>query len=122
MCSRSEVAQHKVDDLALERRERRIEQRDAADLQRLLEHAARIRERLETEEAVRPAHAAFSDPAKRKVQLVEVQQRVIDDRSTRAGVADVALDDVPVAAEDVHDERLLALADDAERFGAVAER
>ena len=53
--------------------------------ERLLEDAARVRERFEAETAVRLADAAVADAAERQVELVEVDERVVDGGAAGAG-------------------------------------
>src|SRR6266545_4034914 len=109
----SEVLEGQIDQLLLEVGVRRIQQLNHAEARRLLEDAARVREGLEAEEAVRLSDAAVADAAERQVELVEVQQRVVDGRAAGAGVAeDVALH-AAVAAEEVEHERRLAGTNDA---------
>src|SRR5688572_32803103 len=63
---------------------RRHEEIDGGERDLLIEHAARVREGFEAEEAVGLADAAVPDAAERQLELVEVNQGVIDDRAARA--------------------------------------
>src|SRR4029079_2123402 len=113
--STSEVLQCQVDQFLLELRVRGIKKLNETPARRLLEDAAGVGEGLEAEAAVAFADAAVADAAERQGEVVEVRQRVVDGGAAGAGAAeDVALH-AAVVAEEVERQRLLALADDAQR-------
>src|SRR2546428_421102 len=95
----SQPAHGEVDQLLLELRVRWIEKLNGAEARRLLEHAARVRERLEAEEAMGLAHAALPHSTEGEIELIEMDQRVVDHRAARPGISHDGVDDLPFAAE-----------------------
>src|SRR5438105_8276956 len=119
---RSKIAKRQSDQLPLERRVWRIEKLDDAETRRLLEHAARIGEGLETESAVGFPESALADSAEWKIELIEMNERIVHHRPARPSLLQHAVNDAAFAAEEVQHQRPFALVDDLQRLGQIAIR
>src|SRR3954451_18610303 len=118
--STSQPLHSEIDQLLFQLRVWRIHQLNAAEGQRLFEHAARVGKRLKSETAVRFSDVALADAAEWKIQMIEVNQCVVDGGAAGAGLAQSTFLHLAIDAAQIQPERLLACGDRLQCFAEVA--